>query len=193
MTLHPFSCAPYLLWMQDLMSKRFQAAVQDIVDFPKPGVTFKDLGGVWRDPELCRDVISVLVEAASGLNVEAVVGIESRGFLLGMPLAMALGVPFVPVRKAGKLPGSVLQQSYALEYGEATIEVQTSAIQPGLRCLVHDDVLATGGTASACAALIEAAGGQVVGWSFLIELAFLNPRSCLPKGPSYLPPFMSVA
>lgn len=178
--------------MQDSLNRRFQAAVKDIEDFPKPGVTFKDLGGVWRDPELCRDAVAVLVEAASALNVEAVVGIESRGFLLGMPLAMALGVPFVPVRKAGKLPGSVLQQSYALEYGEAIIELQTSAIQPGLRCLVHDDVLATGGTASACASLIKAAGGQVVGWSFLVELAFLNPRTRLEHGPSYLPTFISV-
>lgn len=165
--------------MNENLSRRFEAAVRDFPDFPKPGVVFKDLGPVWRDPALCADLVAAMASHGKALAADAVVGIESRGFLLGMPLALALGVPFVPARKAGKLPGRVHHFAYALEYGDAVLEMQSNALKPGQRVLVHDDVLATGGTAAACRELVEAAGGEVVGWSFLVELAFLNGRTKL--------------
>lgn len=178
--------------MSDELKMRFEAAVVDVPDFPKPGVVFKDLGPVWRDPALCSDLVAAMASAARDLGVDAVAGIESRGFLLGMPLAMALGVPFIPVRKAGKLPGAVHSTSYALEYGEATIEIQTHALALGQRVLIHDDVLATGGTAAACADLVRASGAEVAGWSFLIELAFLDPRQRLASDRPFLEPFMTI-
>ena len=182
----------YLAFMEKALQQRFEDAVVDVPDFPKPGVVFKDLNGVWRDPVLCRDVVAAIAEEAKALGIEAVAGIESRGFLMGMPLALALGVPFIMVRKAGKLPGTVLREEYALEYGEAAIEVQSGAVQQGQRVLVHDDVLATGGTAAACGTLVRAAGGEVVGWSFLIELSFLGGRDQLGLGGQIVRPLLSI-
>lgn len=168
--------------MEAHLEERLVAQMADVPDFPKPGVVFKDLGPVWRDPALCRDLVASMARHGTALSVDAIVGIESRGFLLGMPLALALDVPFVLARKAGKLPGAVHAVSYGLEYGEAVLEMQANALQPGQRVLVHDDVLATGGTAAACRQLVEAAGAEVVGWSFLVELAFLNGRAQLAAG-----------
>jgi adenine phosphoribosyltransferase len=165
--------------MDERLTKRLVAAMEDVPDFPKPGVVFKDLGPVWRDPALCGDLVAAMASHGKALAADAVIGIESRGFLLGMPLALALDVPFVLARKVGKLPGRVHKVAYGLEYGEAVLEMQTSALKPGQRVLVHDDVLATGGTAAACRELVEAAGAEVVGWSFLVELAFLNGRKKL--------------
>ena len=165
--------------MNDDLSRRFAADVEDVHDFPKPGIVFKDLGKVWQNPSLCIELVQAMASEAQALEVDVVVGIESRGFLLGMPLALALGVPFVPVRKAGKLPGEVHRTAYGLEYGEAVVEMQVGALRSGQRVLVHDDVLATGGTAAACKKLVEAAGAEVVGWSFLIELTFLNGRKAI--------------
>jgi len=165
--------------MNENLRRRFEAAVRDFPDFPKPGVVFKDMGQVWQDPSLCHDLVSAMAQHGQMSGADAVVGIESRGFLLGVPLALALGVPFVPARKAGKLPGQVHRSAYSLEYGEAVLELQAGAIQPGQRVLIHDDVLATGGTAAACADLVVASGATVVGWSFLIELTFLEGRKRL--------------
>jgi adenine phosphoribosyltransferase len=178
--------------MYEETAQRFSRAVRDVADFPKPGVVFKDLSGVWADPALCRDVVQCLSEEARGWQVEAVAGIESRGFLIGMPLAMALEVPFVLIRKQGKLPGKVHRKAYSLEYGEAVIEVQQGAFQPGQRVLVHDDVLATGGTAAACGELIRQAGAEVVAWSFLVELSFLLGRNRLALGAEFARPLLMV-
>ena len=178
--------------MYELLQARFAQAVVDVPNFPKPGVVFKDLAGLWGDPQLSKEVVAFLVQEAMHWNVEAVAGIESRGFLLGMPLAMALDVPFILVRKAGKLPGKVLQQGYALEYGESVLEVQADLLHPGQRILVHDDVLATGGTAEACAELFKRAGAEVVGWSFLLELSFVLGRQRLGSGGSFARPLLSV-
>lgn len=178
--------------MEKTVEQRFAEAVVDVPDFPKAGVVFKDLNRVWQDPELCRDITAELAAEASGLGIEAVAGIESRGFLIGMPLAMALDVPFILVRKAGKLPPPVCQQAYELEYGQSVIEIQSGAVSQGMRVLVHDDVLATGGTAAACGALLGAAGAAVVGWSFLIELTFLKGREQLGLGGQIIRPLLRI-
>lgn len=126
------------------------------------------------DPVLSSDVIDRLVEIYKDKNIDAVAGIESRGFLFGYPLAIRLGLPFVLIRKEGKLPYKKISYAYELEYGKATIEMHTDAIQPGQNVLIHDDLLATGGSAAAAAALIEKCGGKVAGFSFLVALDFLN-------------------
>jgi len=159
--------------------------VRDVPDYPKQGVLFKDITPLLGDGDGFRAVIDSLVPDGAapdgdGLGrVDKVVGIEARGFILAAPVAYRLGAGFVPVRKAGKLPSATHAESYALEYGEATLEVHTDAFAPGDRVLLVDDVLATGGTAAAAAALIHRAGGTVVGLSVLIELSFLPGRATL--------------
>ena len=151
---------------------------RDVPDFPKPGVLFKDLTPLFAAPEAFAAVVSDVAERYRG-RVDAVAGVEARGFIIGGPVALALGVPFVPVRKAGKLPGDTVQQEYDLEYGTATIEVHTDAFAEHRPALVLDDVLATGGTAAAACALVERAGGEVAGVEMLLELSFLAGRELL--------------
>lgn len=182
----------YLLRMKEGIQFRFEEAVQSVPDFPIPGVVFKDLGKVWKDAALCKEAIEWLAQQALELNVQAVAGIESRGFLFGMPLALRLGVPFIPIRKAGKLPGHVLAQAYQLEYGTAKIEMQSDALEAGERVLIHDDVLATGGTAAACAALVEQSGAKIVAWSFLIEISALKGRAKLVSGGTFMRPLLTT-
>jgi adenine phosphoribosyltransferase len=155
--------------------------IRDVPDFPTPGVLFKDIAPLLADGPALAAVVGALAERYAGRvdAVDAVVGIEARGFVLAAPLAVALGVGFVPVRKAGKLPGPTLVGSYALEYGTASIEVQTDAFSPGQRVVVLDDVLATGGTAAAACELVERAGAQVVEVAMLLELGFLHGRDRL--------------
>lgn len=191
MKLHPWE-ATYLFPMRDDVQIRFEQAVRDVEDFPIPGVIFKDLGKIWADASLCIASVEWMAKQALELDIQAVVGIESRGFLLGMPLAMKLGVPFVPVRKAGKLPGAVHSQTYHLEYGTATIEMQMDALRKGQRVLVHDDVLATGGTAAACAALVAQTGAQVVAWSFLVEIGALKGRGNLVSEGTFMRPLLTT-
>lgn len=153
--------------------------IVDVPDFPKPGIVFKDLTPVLADPRAFAGVIDWFADLA--LNdpagaISAVVGIESRGFLLGAPLALRLGVPLLPVRKAGKLPRAVLTESYELEYGSATLALHADALPTGGPVLIVDDVLATGGTAAAAAALVSRAGGTVTGVAVLLELAALGGR-----------------
>jgi adenine phosphoribosyltransferase len=154
--------------------------VRDVPDFPEAGVVFKDISPLLADHRGFTAVIAALSEAgrdATGAAViDKVAGIEARGFILAAPVALALGAGFVPVRKAGKLPGPTYQQSYALEYAEATLEVHQDAFAAGERVLLIDDVLATGGTLEASAALVERAGGKVHGMAVLIELGFLHGR-----------------
>ncbi|MFK7756880.1 MAG: adenine phosphoribosyltransferase [Flavobacteriales bacterium] len=148
--------------------------VRDVLDFPKAGVLFKDINPVFQNHRLSKKIIKHLGEYYAQANLDAVVGIESRGFFFGFPLALELNIPFIPIRKKGKLPGDVLEQAYDLEYGKAIIEVQRDTIESGMNVLVHDDVLATGGTANAAAQLVHKCGGHVHGFNFIIELAFLN-------------------
>jgi adenine phosphoribosyltransferase len=157
--------------------------VRDIPDYPKPGVLFKDITPLLADHEGFTAVVQALAAAgrdASGSTVvDKVIGLEARGFILAAPVALALGVGFVPVRKAGKLPAATYAVSYALEYGEATIEMHTDALQPGERVLLVDDVLATGGTAVATRELVARADAVVTGLAVLMELSFLHGREAL--------------
>lgn len=158
-----------------------RAHVRDVPDFPEPGVVFKDIAPLLADGEAFSAVIAHLTQRyRDAVQVDVVVGIEARGFVLAAPLAVSLGVGFVPVRKAGKLPGRTLGAEYDLEYGSARIEVQHDAFRPGQRAVVLDDVLATGGTAAATCELVERAGANVVELSVLLELGFLGGRDRLP-------------
>lgn len=158
----------------DHLQERLSAAIRAVPDFPKPGILFRDITPVLTDPVLCTDVIEGFHQELAGKRVDAIAGIESRGFLFGLPLAMRLGVPFIAIRKKGKLPWRTVSYSYQLEYGSAIVEMHVDSVRPGMNVLVHDDLLATGGTAAAAAELIRMQGGSVAGFSFLIELAFLE-------------------
>jgi adenine phosphoribosyltransferase len=153
--------------------------VRDIPDFPTPGIVFKDITPVLAAPEALDAAVTGLAEFARPLDVELVVGAEARGFLLGPALARDLGAGFVLARKPGKLPHTTVRAEYLLEYGVDTLEIHSDAVRAGSRVLVHDDLLATGGTASATCSLVEQLGGVVVGCAFLIELGFLNGRARL--------------
>ncbi len=157
--------------------------VRDVPDFPVPGILFKDITTLIRNPVAFREVVSRLADHYADTPVDVVVAIESRGFILGAPLAWHLGAGFVPVRKPGKLPAKSISDSYSLEYGTNTLEIHEDAIQPGQRVLVVDDLLATGGSARAAINLIERLGGKVVGVAFLVELDFLHGRQKLGDYP----------
>ena len=158
-------------------------AVRDVPDFPKPGIVFKDITPILADGRLLRLVVDELSAACVEAGAEKIVGIDARGFLFGAAVADRLGLGFVPVRKKGKLPWKTESVSYQLEYGSADIEVHTDAFRPGERVALVDDLLATGGTASAAVALIEKLGGVVVQAQFLIELGFLGGRAALGERP----------
>ena len=160
-----------------------ESLIRDVPDFPKPGILFKDITPVLADPTAMKELIDKFGEFAATFQPDLVVGIESRGFVLGMPLALQLHLGFIPVRKVGKLPYDVIREEYALEYGTAIVEIHNDAIMPGQRVIIVDDLLATGGTAAAAAKLVERLGGEVVGYSFMIELGFLNGRSVLNGKP----------
>ncbi len=157
-----------------MIAQQIKSAIRDIPDFPKPGIIFKDITPILKDPALCGQIVDAFAEQLKGIKIDAVAGIESRGFLFGLTLANRLGVPFVPVRKAGKLPFTIKQKAYKLEYGTAVIELHTDAFEPGQHILIHDDLLATGGTALAASELIQEMGGIVAGFSFVVGLGFLN-------------------
>ena len=162
-----------------MLNHKIQSVIRDVPDFPKEGIVFKDITPILADSALCLEVVDAFVEQLNDLKVDAVVGVESRGFLFGMMLANAFKVPFVPVRKKGKLPYEVVSHQYDLEYGSAEVEIHLDAIQKGWNVLLHDDLLATGGTASASAELIKKLGGVVCGFAFVIELTFLNGKEML--------------
>lgn len=157
-----------------MIEQQIKTAIRDIPDFPKPGIIFKDITPILKDPQLCGDIVDAFVDRLKGMEVDVVAGVESRGFLFGLTLASKLGVPFIPVRKAGKLPFTIKQKAYKLEYGTAVIEMHTDAFEPGQRILLHDDLLATGGTMEAASQLIEEMQGIVAGFSFVVGLGFLN-------------------
>jgi adenine phosphoribosyltransferase len=162
-----------------MIEQRLKEAIRDVADFPKPGIMFKDITPILNDNTLCDDIVDETVKRLQGIKIDAIAGIESRGFLFGFLLAQKLRVPFIPVRKAGKLPYQTISYTYNLEYGTATIEVHTDALKPGDNVLIHDDLLATGGTAIAAAELVKQLGGIVAGYSFIVELEFLNGRDSL--------------
>ena len=159
-----------------MIAAQIKAAVRDIPDFPKPGIIFKDITPILKDPGLCQNIVDAFAEQLSGTKIDVIAGVESRGFLFGLMLATKLDVPFVPIRKAGKLPHTVRQKVYELEYGTATIEMHIDAIEPGQHVLIHDDLLATGGTVTAASELIQELGGIVSGFSFVVGLGFLGGR-----------------
>lgn len=173
-----------------MLQDRIKQSLRDVVDFPKRGIVFKDITPVLKDAHLCEAIAQALANEAKKLNVDVVVGIESRGFLFGMQIASLLKVPFVPIRKKGKLPYKTVSQSYALEYGEAELEIHEDALFPGQRVLVHDDLLATGGTVVAASKLVQKLGANLAGYSFLISLDFLDGKKRLA---TYCPKIFSLA
>lgn len=169
--------------MTDPRIAQVLARTIDVPDFPKPGVVFKDLTPAFADAATFNGLVELFVEALAGRPIDAVVAIEARGFILGAALAQRLGVGFVPVRKAGKLPRATHAESYSLEYGDDRLELHADALQAGQRVVVIDDVLATGGTAAAAARLVERTGASVERFLFLLELGFLAGRSRLGDVP----------
>jgi adenine phosphoribosyltransferase len=159
-----------------MIEQKLRSVVRDILDFPKPGIVFKDITPILQDPVLCREVVDAFVENLKDIELDVVVGVESRGFFFGMMLAERLNLPFIPIRKPGKLPYTTIQQSYDLEYGSSTIEIHADAFPDGTRVLLHDDLLATGGTIIAASKLIERMGGSVSAMAFIISLDFLGAK-----------------
>ncbi|MCB0488381.1 MAG: adenine phosphoribosyltransferase [Cyclobacteriaceae bacterium] len=172
------------------LKEKIKTLIRDVPDFPKPGILFKDITPLLEDPSVVRQIVQEFANHCRNLNVNAVAGIEARGFLFGFLLAQELGVPFIPVRKSGRLPYKKISQSYDLEYGSASIEMHEDALEHGWRVVVHDDLLATGGTANAAGKLIETLGGEVAGFCFVVDLSFLNGLKLLRENykcePHYL-------
>jgi adenine phosphoribosyltransferase len=166
-------------------AESLRALIRAIPDFPQPGIGFKDITPLLADPAALRESVGLLAAHARPLQVDCVVAAEARGFLLGPALALELGAGFVLARKPGKLPHETVSAEYALEYGQGRLEMHSDPTQHGRRVLVHDDLLATGGTARALCELVERLGGQIVGCSFLIELAFLGGRERLAPYPAH--------
>lgn len=161
------------------MSAALRSAIRDVVDFPKPGIIFKDITPILSDGELFRESIRLLCETTGGVKIDKVVGIDARGFIFAAAVADRLGAGFVPVRKKGKLPWDTLEASYSLEYGENVVQLHKDAVKPGESILLVDDLLATGGTAAAAVKLLDELGANLVGISVLIELGFLHGREKL--------------
>jgi len=157
-----------------MIEQQVKDAIRDIPDFPKPGIVFKDITPILKDPALCENIVDAFIEKLKGIRIDVIAGVESRGFLFGLTLATRLGVPFIPVRKAGKLPYTIKQKAYKLEYGTAIIEMHVDAFEPGQHILIHDDLLATGGTVTAASELITEMGGIIAGFAFVVGLGFLN-------------------
>jgi len=165
-----------------MIEQRLKETIRNIHDFPKPGIIFKDITPILKDHQLCSDIVNAFADRCKDLKLDAVVGIESRGFLFGFLLANQLGLPFIPIRKQGRLPADTFEQHYDLEYGSASIEIHRDAFKPGARLLVHDDLLATGGTVVATSKLIQQMGGKIAAFAFVINLDFL-------KGSEKIKPF----
>ena len=161
---------------QNSFTEKLDRFIVDVPDFPKDGIIFKDITPILANPELIIETVEVLADYYRTWDLDGIAGIESRGFLFGIQIARALGVPFIPIRKEGKLPREKVRVSYQLEYGSAAMEAHADAIEPGWNILIHDDLLATGGTAKAAAEIIKQLDGSVAGFSFLIELSFLDGR-----------------
>jgi adenine phosphoribosyltransferase len=166
--------------MPDLLAA---SLIRDVLDFPKPGIIFKDITPILEHPSAFIEVVDALTAAAKGDGAEVIVGIESRGFIFGAPMAANLGLPFVMARKLGKLPYERISEEYALEYGTNTVEMHVDSIKPGQKAYIVDDLLATGGTAAAAWRLVSRLGGEVCGFGCVVELSFLNGRANLRGAP----------
>ena len=166
-----------------MISTKLKNAIRDIPDFPKPGIIFKDITPILKDPILCTEIVEAFASRIDAGTIDVIAGIESRGFLFGLMLANRLQIPFVPVRKEGKLPAKTIQEPCELEYGSAILELHEDALIKGQRVMIHDDLLATGGTVSAAARLVKKLGGVVAGYSFVISLDFLKGKEKI-KGDS---------
>jgi adenine phosphoribosyltransferase len=165
------------------MVERLRKAIRDVEGFPKEGIIFKDITPILGDAELFRASIDLLSALAGEVKVDKIIGVDARGFIFAAAVADRLGVGFVPVRKKGKLPWKCKEASYALEYGEATVEMHVDAVQPGEKVMLVDDLLATGGTSAAAVKLLTEQGAEIVAISFLIELSFLHGREKLAPHP----------
>ena len=165
---------------QDPVMARIDSLIATVPDFPKPGIQFKDITPLLASSEVFAETVELLAEKSRPLGADLIAAPESRGFLFGLPVAQALGIGFIPIRKPGKLPGETISVEYELEYGTDTVEMRAGAIQPGQKVLLIDDVLATGGTIAACEKLAEKQGGVVIGAGFLMELSFLNGSNLIP-------------
>ncbi len=163
------------------LQERLRESIIIVPDFPKSGVAYKDITPVFQNSALCSDILDGLVKEYQPKGIEAIIGLESRGFMFGFALALRLGIPFILIRKKGKLPRATYEVTYELEYGQNIMEMHHDALRPGQKVLIHDDLLATGGTASAAAELVKMAKGEVAGFSFIIELSYLHGRSHLEK------------
>lgn len=169
------------------LSESIKAVIRDVPDFPKPGILFKDITPVLNTPPLRDQIIQLVVQNFSSQGIEAIAGIEARGFILGSMIAQAMQLPFIPIRKSGKLPYKSIREDYALEYGSASIEIHEDAVRPGQRVLIHDDLLATGGTANAAGNLVRRLGADLAGFSFIINLSFLPGEKRLIESFGHVP------
>jgi adenine phosphoribosyltransferase len=155
------------------LEAKIKSSIRDVQDYPKPGIIFKDITPVLAKPELVREIVKNIVSKYADLRIDAIAAIEARGFILGSIIAHELNCRFIPIRKLGKLPFRTLSQEYTLEYGSTSVEMHEDAVQDNWRVVIHDDLLATGGTAAAAAELVKRLGGEVIGFNFLINLSFL--------------------
>jgi adenine phosphoribosyltransferase len=174
----------------DAIEEIIRPLLRDVPDFPKPGILFKDITPLLAEPIARKKVVVSIAKFFEGQDIQAVVGVEARGFIFGALIAQELSIPFIPIRKSGKLPYHKISEEYSLEYGKASIEMHVDAVAPGTRVLLHDDLLATGGTATAAGKLIQRLGAKVAGYSFIINLSFLPGESLLKErfgvNPHYL-------
>ena len=159
-----------------MIQEKLDKVIRTIPDFPKDGISFKDITPLLLDASLTNDIINEFIGRLEGVDVDAIVGVESRGFLFGFLLANKMEIPFIPIRKVGKLPGETLQYKYDLEYGSAEVEIHKNDVQKGWNILIHDDLLATGGTASAAAELVLQLGCNISAFTFVVNLDFLNGK-----------------
>jgi len=175
------------------LDEEINTLLRDVPDFPKPGILFKDITPLLSNPLVRRRVVQGVASHFASANIHALAAVEARGFIFGSLIAQELNIPFIPVRKAGKLPFKKITEEYALEYGKASIEMHTDAFPSGCRVLLHDDLLATGGTATAAGHLVQHLGGVVAGYSFIINLSFLPGEELLKErfkiNPHYLVKF----
>jgi adenine phosphoribosyltransferase len=163
------------------LEQKIKSIIRDVPDFPKKGIIFKDITTILKNPDLCGEIVNEFIEKLKGTKVDAIVSTESRGFFFGFLLANKMRLPLIPLRKPGKLPYKTISCEYELEYGTACVEMHVDALEKGWNVLVHDDLLATGGTAEASAKLIRQQGARVAGFAFLLELDFLNGRKKLER------------
>jgi adenine phosphoribosyltransferase len=161
------------------LEQKIKSIIRDVPDFPKAGILFKDITTILKDPELCSEIVEGFIKELKGTKIDAIVSIESRGFFFGMLLANKMQLPLIPLRKPGKLPYKTISCEYELEYGTACVEMHIDALEKGWNVLIHDDLLATGGTAEASAKLVQMQNAHVAGFAFLLELDFLKGRKKL--------------